>query len=77
MFSTAQPNIACSGRRWRGPGAGRDRGASWRTGARPDLWMSPASPLTLAVGHSGNAPPTPWIGGQRRTRQHAKKPTSV
>jgi len=50
MIKGKPPNIACSGRRWRGLGAGRDLVAWWHPTARADLWMSPATPLTLAVG---------------------------
>ena len=49
-FQAECPTVLCSGRRWRGPGAGRDRGASWRASARAGRWRSPAAPLKAGVG---------------------------
>ena len=81
-FETDGPTLPCSGRRWRGPGAGRDFGAWWRASARAGLWRTPAAPLKAGVGPSGKNQPSAWIGGvptkewtegQRITRQHDQK----
>ena len=77
ILSTHGPTLLCSGRRWRGPGAGRDLLASWRTSARAGRWRSPTAPLKAGVGHSAALPRHPWRSVACRTpdREHRNRGT--
>ena len=64
LFKADGPTTLCSGRRWRGPGAGRDLGASWRAVARAGRWRSPAAPLKAGRWAFGRiTTPSMEIGG--------------
>ena len=49
-FPPHRPTLLCSGRRWRGPWAGRDFCRSCRAASRAGLWRLPAAPLKAGVG---------------------------
>ena len=49
-ISLSGPTLLCSGRRWRGPWAGRELLAWWRAVSRAGLERSPAAPLKAGVG---------------------------
>ena len=53
-LSNRRPTLLCSGRRWRGPWAGRDFETWWRATSHAGLGGSPAAPLKAGVGPPNN-----------------------
>jgi len=58
--------VLCSGRRWRGPWAGRDFWRSCRAIARAGLWRSPADAAESWRWHHDCAAPTRWAALAQR-----------